>query len=764
MNSVTRLFQLCFVLLILQPLLVFADTFVIRDIRVEGLQRISAGTVFNYLPVKIGEKIDADETPGIIKSLYKTGFFKDIRLEREADVLIIFVSERPAIAKIDISGNDSLETEQLLLALKDIGLAEGRVFNRSILDKIEQELRRQYFSQGKYGVKLKSTVSPLERNRVGVSISISEGETARIRKINIIGNDSFDEEDLLDEFTLAPSGFFSTISKNDQYSRQKLSGDLEKLRTFYLDRGYINFKITSTQVSITPDKNDIYVTVNIAEGDVYTISDIKLAGELGAEKEELFPLIHLARGEVFSRKAVIGSSERITDLLGNKGYAFANVNSIPEIDEENRQVGITYFIDPGKRVYVRRINMRGNNETRDEVLRREMRQMESAWFSRALVTRSRERLQTLGFFDEVNIETPAVPGSTDQVDVNVSVIEKPMGNLLAGLGYSQSSGLVFTTSISQRNFLGTGKRVNIGFDNSDANTNYTLGYTNPYYTVDGISRGFTLSYRAADFDEVDTAKYLTDTAVAGVNFGIPISETERVGITFDLVGTDYKVGSTASSEISRFRTDNGDSFVDFKLGANWTRDSRDSALLPTKGSVQRLWASATIPGSDLEYYKISYKHKRYFPVSKATSFALSADLGYGDVYGSTTRLPYWENYFGGGVKSVRGFKDYSLGPRDSNNDPLGGNFRLIANAELFYQPGIKLLDRSVRLGWFLDAGNVYDTSGDNEIDLGELRYSTGVSALWLSPMGALGLSFGLPLNDKSSDDVERFQFTFGTTF
>ncbi|MES9956475.1 MAG: outer membrane protein assembly factor BamA [Sedimenticola sp.] len=764
MNSVTRLFQLCFVLLILQPLLVFADTFVIRDIRVEGLQRISAGTVFNYLPVKIGEKIDADETPGIIKSLYKTGFFKDIRLEREDDVLIIFVSERPAIAKIDISGNDSLETEQLLLALKDIGLAEGRVFNRSILDKIEQELRRQYFSQGKYGVKLKSTVSPLERNRVGVSISISEGETARIRKINIIGNDSFDEEDLLDEFTLAPSGFFSTISKNDQYSRQKLSGDLEKLRTFYLDRGYINFKITSTQVSITPDKNDIYVTVNIAEGDVYTISDIKLAGELGAEKEELFPLIHLARGEVFSRKSVIGSSERITDLLGNKGYAFANVNSIPEIDEENRQVGITYFIDPGKRVYVRRINMRGNNETRDEVLRREMRQMESAWFSRALVTRSRERLQTLGFFDEVNIETPAVPGSTDQVDVNVSVIEKPMGNLLAGLGYSQSSGLVFTTSISQRNFLGTGKRVNIGFDNSDANTNYTLGYTNPYYTVDGISRGFTLSYRAADFDEVDTAKYLTDTAVAGVNFGIPISETERVGITFDLVGTDYKVGSTASTEISQFSTDNGDSFVDFKLGANWTRDSRDSALLPTKGSIQRLWASATIPGSDLEYYKISYKHKRYFPVSKATSFALSADLGYGDVYGSTTRLPYWENYFGGGVKSVRGFKDYSLGPRDSNNDPLGGNFRLIANAELFYQPGIKLLDRSVRLGWFLDAGNVYDTSGDNEIDLGELRYSTGVSALWLSPMGALGLSFGLPLNDKSSDDVERFQFTFGTTF
>lgn len=765
MNSVTRFFRFASALLLLLPVVAMGESFVIKDIRVEGLQRISAGTVFNYLPVKIGEEIDADETSGIIKSLFKTGFFKDIRLEREDDVLIVFVSERPAIAKIDISGNDSMESEQLLLALKDIGLAEGRVFNRSILDKIEQELRRQYFSQGKYGVQLESTVSPLERNRVGVSIEISEGVTARIRKINIIGNESFDEEDLLDEFSLNTTGFFSSFTKDDQYSRQKLSGDLEKLRTFYLDRGHLNFKITSTQVSITPDKNDIYVTVNISEGAIYTISDIRLAGELAAPKEELFPLIHLSRGEIFSRKSITSSAERITDLLGNKGYAFANVNSIPEIDKENKQVAITYFIDPGKRVYVRRINMRGNNETRDEVLRREMRQMEAAWFSRELVTRSRERLQRLGYFDEVNVETPAVPGSTDQVDVDISVTEKPMGNLLAGLGYSQSSGFILSGSITQKNFLGTGKKVSLGFDNSEANTNYSLGYTNPYYTVDGISRGFNLSYKATDFSEVDTAKYLTDTALAGVNYGIPVTETDRVGVTFDIVNTDYKVNSaTASTEIAQFETDNGDSFLDFKLGVNWTRDSRDSAVMPTRGSIQSFGASATIPGSDLEYYKIAYKHKRYFPMNKSVSLALSGNVGYGDVYGNTTRLPYWENYFAGGVKSVRGYKDFSLGPRDSSSDALGGNFRLVANAELFYQPGFRLLQRSVRLGLFLDAGNVFDTSGSNEVDLGELRYSTGLSALWLSPMGALGLSLGMPLNEKSGDDVENFQFTFGTTF
>ncbi|MEJ1354312.1 MAG: outer membrane protein assembly factor BamA [Candidatus Sedimenticola sp. (ex Thyasira tokunagai)] len=743
---------------------VMAENFVIDDIRVEGLQRISAGTVFNYLPIKIGQEIDSVETGSVIRALYKTGFFKDVRLERDGGVLVIFVNERPAIAKIDIKGNKSLETEALLLALKDIGLAEGRVFNRSILDKIEQELQRQFFNQGKYGVKLDSLVTPLERNRVAVNIDIAEGLTAKIKKVNIIGNESFDEDDLLDEFTLSTSGFLSSFTKDDQYSKQKLSGDLEKLRSFYLDRGYINFKIVSTQVSITPDKRDIYVTVNLSEGDVYTISDIKLTGDLVVPKEEFFPMIRLSRGEVFSRKTVIGSADRITGLLSDNGYAFANVNSIPEVDEEKQQVAITYFVDPGKRVYVRRINMRGNSDTRDEVLRREMRQMETAWFSGEKVRQSRERLQRLGYFDDVNVETPAVPGSTDQVDVNISVTEMPMGNLMAGLGFSQSSGFVVSTSITQNNFLGTGKRVSFAFDNSESNTHYRLGYTNPYYTVDGISRGFNLSYRKSDFDAVDTAKYLTDTGLVGVNFGVPITDTDRINFSLDLVSTDYKVSSAASTEIAQFETDNGNSFLDYKLGSNWTHDSRDSSMLPTKGGLQRFSASATLPGSDLSYYKIAYKHKRYFPLSKMLTLALSGDAAFGDVYGDTTRLPYWENYFAGGVKSVRGFKDYSLGPRDSSDDPLGGNLKVVANGELFFPAPFKLMEKTIRLGLFVDAGAIYDTSGGSDIDLGELRYSTGGSVFWLSPMGALGMSLGYPLNAKSGDDKEVFQFTFGSAF
>ncbi|MES9906801.1 MAG: outer membrane protein assembly factor BamA [Sedimenticola sp.] len=756
--------SLLLLLLSLIPLGVVAENFVIEDIRVEGLQRISAGTVFNYLPIKIGQEIESVETGSVIRALYKTDFFKDVRLERDGNVLVIFVNERPAIAKIDIKGNKSLETEALLAALKDIGLAEGRVFNRSILDKIEQELQRQYFNQGKYGVKLDSLVTPLERNRVAVNIDIAEGLTATIKKINIIGNESFDEDDLLDEFALSTSGFLSSFTKDDQYSRQKLSGDLENMRSYYLDRGYINFRIVSTQVSITPDKRDIYVTVNLSEGDVYTISDIKLTGDLVVPKEEFFPMIRLKRGEVFSRKAVIGSADRVTGLLGTNGYAFANVNSIPEIDEEKKQVSITYFVDPGKRVYVRRINMRGNSDTRDEVLRREMRQMEAAWFSGDNVRDSRERLQRLGYFDEVNVETPAVPGSTDQVDVNISVLERPMGNLMAGVGFSQSSGLVLSTSITQGNFLGTGKRVSFAFDNSESNTHYRLGYTNPYYTVDGISRGFNLSYRKSDFDAVDTARYLTDTGLVGVNFGVPVTDTDRINFSFDLVSTEYKIPTTASDQITGFQAENGSDFLDFKLGTSWIRDSRDSAMMPTKGGLQSFSGSATLPGSDLSYYKVAYKHKRYFPLSKVLTLGLSGSAAYGDAYGDTSRLPYWENYFAGGVKSVRGFRDFSLGPIDSNSDPLGGNVKIVANGELFFPAPFKLMEKTIRLGLFIDAGNVYDTSGGGDIDLGDLRYSTGASLFWLSPMGALGMSLGYPLNASSDDDEELFQFTFGSAF
>ena len=451
-----------------------ADSFKISDIRIEGLQRIAPGTVFNYMPVQIGDTVGDDVTANVIRALYQTGFFNDVRVERDGTVLAVTVQERPAVAEIEITGNNEIKAEDLKKGLKDIGLAEGRVFNRSLLDRIEQELRKQYFALGKYGVRIESTASPLERNRVAMRIEITEGLTARIKQINIIGNQAFTEKELLGQFKLGTPRWYSWYSKNDQYSKQKLAGDLESLRSFYLDRGYIRFEIKSTQVSISADKKDIYVTVVVDEGGIYTISDIKLAGEPTVPAEKLFPLIHLRRGDAFSRAVTTESSERISNLLGNEGYAFANVNSIPDINDEKKEVAVTFFIDPGKRVYVRRVNMKGNTRTRDEVLRREMRQLETAWFSTELVKKSRERLKRLGYFEDVNIETPAVPGSADQVDVNVAVTEKASGNLLAGIGYSQSQGIMFNASVTQNNFLGSGKRLVFAFNNSQVTQLYQL--------------------------------------------------------------------------------------------------------------------------------------------------------------------------------------------------------------------------------------------------------------------------------------------------
>lgn len=757
------IFRIVFLLACWLPLAAQADSFVIEDIRVEGLQRISPGTVFNYLPVQIGERVEAEETGDIIRALYKTGFFSDVRLERQGDELVISVAERPAIGQIEIEGNSALETENLLFALKEIGLAEGRVFNQSVLDKIEQELRRQYFNQGRYGVKVESKVEPLERNRVAVKIDIAEGEIARIKRINIVGNQAFEEDDLLDEFQLSTTGWWSFMSKDDRYSRQALAADLETLRSYYLDRGYINFKVDSTQVSITPDKQFIYITINLSEGGVYTISDIKLAGELVAPREEVVPLIRLNRGDVFSRKDVVATSERITGLLGDRGYAFANVNSIPEIDENSRQVAVTYFVDPGKRVYVRRVNISGNANTRDEVLRREMRQLESAWFSSEQVRLSRERLQRLGYFEEVNVETPAAPGATDQVDVNIAVVERPAGNLMAGVGFSQSEGFVFNSSISQNNFLGTGKQVSLGFNNSSSNTQYRLAYTNPYYTVDGVSRGFDLQYRKTDFAEDEVADYVTDVASAGMNFGVPINEFDRIRFDLTVSGTDFKPGDTASQEVLDFVDQYGDNFLDYSLGVSWTHDTRDSFLFPKRGGVQSFSATATVPGSDLSYYKASYKNRHYFPVIDGLTFSMNGELGYGDGYGDTEKLPFFQNYYAGGIRSVRGFKAYSLGPRDSTNEPLGGNVKVAGSMELLFPPPFGAGENSVRMGAFVDGGNVYDTDIDT-FDAGELRYSTGLAMTWVSPIGVLGITFAEPLNSKDDDETENFQFTFGQTF
>lgn len=752
-----------------------AAEFRISDIRVEGLQRIAAGTVFNYLPVQVGDTTTDDVTASIIRTLYATGFFKDVRVERDGTVLVVWVQERPAVAEINISGNKDIETEALMEGLKDIGLAEGRTFDRSLLDRIELELERQYYARGRYGVLIQSTVSPLERNRVAVSIDITEGLTARIKQINIIGNQAFEEKELLELFKLGPTKWHSFYSRNDQYSKQKLGGDLETLRSFYLDRGYIQFEIKSTQVSISADKKDIYVTVSIDEGDVYRVSDMKLAGEPSVPVEELFPLIKMRRGDVFSRKVTTESSERISKKLGNEGYAFANVNTIPEIDEETKQVAVIFFVDPGKRVYVRRVNTKGNTRTRDEVLRREMRQMEAAWFSSDLVKQSRERLQRLGYFEEVNIETPAVPGSADEVDVNVSVVEKESGNLLAGLGYSQSQGIIFSSSITQNNFLGTGKRVSFAFNNSSSNRLYRLAYTNPYYTIDGISRGFELSYRETDFEELNSIDYFTDVGIAGVSFGLPISDTSRAGLGVRYQYTKFTPGFSLLALI--FEQENGNKYNDFLLTASYTKDTRDRAVFPAKGGLQSLRAEVSVPGSDLQFYRLTYRHRRYIPLTRRFTFSFNADLGYGDGIGDTDGLPFFENFFAGGPKTVRGWRENTLGPRETTleENPSGGNIKIVGSLEIFAPPPIEGdFAKTLRLGAFFDFGNVWTTSnptiGDFELvaptgfSLSDIRYSAGLSVSWLSPIGALSASVAYPFNEKDGDDTQVFQFGIGQTF
>ncbi len=734
--------------------------FTVTDIRVEGLQRIAPGTVFSYLPVKTGDSFDETRSNEAVRALFKTGFFKDVRIERDNGVLVVVVQERPAIASIEITGNEDIETEPLMDSLKEIGFAEGRVFDRSLLDKVEQELERQYFSRGKYGVKITTTVTPLERNRMGIVIDVSEGRAARIKKISIVGNTVFDDETLLEDFQLSTPTLLSFYTGVDQYSKQKLSGDLETLRSYYLDRGYINFNIDSTQVSITPDKKDIYLTINITEGEQFKVKEVRMAGDLVVEPTELFPLVQLNPGDVFSRKRVTETVEKVGERLGDMGYAFANVNTIPEVDEKNKEVVVTFFVDPGKRVYVRRINMQGNTSTRDEVLRREMRQMEGGWFSTSAVERSKTRLDRLGFFEEVNVETPTVPGTTDQVDVNYSVTERPSGNLMVGVGYAQSSGVLFNASVTQNNFMGSGKRVSLAFNNSDVNTVYSFSYLNPYYTIDGISRGFGLFYKETDAGEANLADYTVNTFGGNVSHGIPINEFDTVRLNVEYENLD--IGSTAfsSSAVTSFITKHGNQFDNLKLTGSWAHDTRNKTIFPDRGSLQLATAESTIPGLDLQFYKLGYQAQVYTPLTRLFTLMLNGEVNYGDGFGDFDALPFFENYYAGGVRSVRGFEDNTLGATDPlTGDPLGGGFRVVGNAEVLFPPPFFTKTNSFRMSTFIDAGNVYPTYSDFETS--ELRYSFGVGATWLSPLGALTFSLARPLNEKAGDQVQVFQFTIG---
>lgn len=768
------------------------EEFVVEDIQVKGLQRISVGTVYNYLPVNVGEKFSLDNVGPAIKALFKTGFFKDISLEREGSTLIVNVVERPSIAKIIFEGNKDLSKDDLTKALKKIGLAEGKVFDQQVLDKVEQELSRQYFSHGKYGLKITTDVSNLTRNRVGIHIKISEGRVAKIKQINVVGNNVFDDKTLLRNLELNTSNLLSFYTKDDQYSKQKLQADLETLRSYYLDRGYINFNIESTQVAITPDKKDIYVTINVKEGDVYTLEKVKLAGNLVVAPPELIKLVKVGPGETFSRKNATETSKAISDRLGDDGYAFANVNMVPEINEAKKTVDMTFFVDPGKRVYVRRINMKGNSKTRDEVLRREMRQMESSWASSSKIERSKTRLERLGYFEEVNVETPPVTGTADQIDVNYTVVEKPSGNLSAGIGFSQTQGIVLNANIAQDNVFGSGKRVNVAFNNSSYATSYQFGFFNPYFTVDGVSQGYNLGYTKRNAGQVNIANYSTNVMNAGINFGIPLNEFDNVRFDIDAKHTELSTTSFSSNEICDFILGNngidqctnstntagtpnsrpivaasGDTFLTLAPAIGWTHDTLNRAIFPNKGQQQRFSALATVPGSDLEYYKIGYKHQLYFPLAKDFTFRLQGEVGYGDGYGKTATLPFFENYFGGGTGSIRGYKNNTVGPRDSNGFPFGGSSKIIGNAEMFFPVPFMPETKSVRLGTFLDAGTI-----SNGFKTNSLKYSVGVSGEWLSPFGALSVSAALPLNVSSEtstvgnigDQKQMFQFNFGQNF
>ncbi|MEQ1816148.1 MAG: outer membrane protein assembly factor BamA [Nitrosomonas sp.] len=736
------------------------DSFIVKDIRVEGIQRTEAGTVFSYLPVKVGDTLDEEKATEAIKALYATGFFKDVKLKSENGVLIVEIEERPAIAQISINGAKEFEKDKLLEGLKQAGISESRIFSRSLLDRAEQELKRQYISRGKYAVKITTTTTPLERNRVAINFDISEGRTARIKKINFVGNENFKDRELRGLLVLRKPDLLSWFTKNDQYSKQKLSADLETLRSYYLDRGYLEFNIESTQVSITPDLRDIYITINITEGAQYTVSDINVAGELLVPEEEIRKLILLKAGEVFARQKLTESTKLITDRLGDDGYAFANINASPELDHEKRQVAFTFFIDPGRRVYIRSINITGNDRTRDEVIRREFRQMEGAWHSTKNINISRQRVDRLFFFNSVNVETPAVPNKTDQVDINVKVEERPTGSIMFGAGYSDRQGIILNGSISQNNIFGTGNFLSLDVNTGAINKTYAASFTNPYFTVNGVSLGFDVYKRDLDtrpLSRVGTFK--TETVGAGVRLGIPIAENDIVSIGLAAENTVLGVFDNSPQRNKDFVTEFGKSTNNFPLTLSWARDRRDSAIWTTSGTTHRLFGEVSVPGGDLDYYKISYHQKWFYPITDNLTLMLNGEFGYGDGYTGRS-LPFFKNFFAGGNNSVRGYDLNSLGPRDDRRLSLGGSKRIVGNVEVLFPVPFMKDDRSLRLSAFLDGGTVFA----RDIDFNLMRYSAGIALTWVSPMGPLKVSIAEPLNDRPEDRLQAFQFMFGQQF
>ncbi|WP_193555731.1 outer membrane protein assembly factor BamA [Halomonas urmiana] len=763
-----------------------AQPFDVADIRVEGLQRVSPASVFNAFPVTARDRVDELELAEAARELFATGLFEDVSLAREGDVLIIQVVERPTLARLEIEGNSQIPDEDLRNGLKQAGLNEGQVLQLSTLEEIQRELEGVYQSQGRYSARIKTSVEEVGEGQVQVNIDIDEGAVAKIRQINIVGNRDFEDERLRELFELedSPGWFFGWFS-SDEYSREALAGDLERLRSFYLDRGYVNFAIESSQVSISPDKSKIFVTVNIDEGRQYRLGDIRFSGELRIAEREARELLEVESGEIFSRSDVTASTEALRSRLGAEGFAFANVDGIPEVAAVGDTVDLVFRVEPGQRAYVRRIEFTGNTTTQDEVLRREMIQMEGAPASTESISRSKQRLERLGFFKQVDVETRPVAGQPDKLDVTYTVEEQPSGSISASIGFSQSAGVIYGASLSQNNFLGTGNRVNIGAQRSDTYTSLNFGFTDPYWTLDGISRGYNLFYRETDYEDSDISTYSTDSYGGGINFGYPINELTRLNFGASVEDLSIKTYRDTSSEVQRYVDDQGSDAQSLKLSASWTRNNLNRGIMPTAGNYQRLSLETAVPGSDAEYYKLRARARQIFPFNEEQTWGLkfSGELGYADTVGNDP-YPFYENFFSGGLGSVRGFTGNTLGtpttpPEGSGSEDrtLGGNVLVEGSAEVLFPVPFVEDQRSLQASLFLDAGNTFLTDcypvRDEEagrqrcesgVDLGELRYSAGLGLSWLTPVGPLTFSVAEPLNDKDGDDTQFFQFSLGQTF
>jgi outer membrane protein insertion porin family len=754
--------------------------FVVRDIRVEGVQRTEPGTVFGYLPVKVGDRMTDAKAAESVKALFATGFFKDVRIEVDKDVLVIYLEERPAVATVDILGSKDIEKDALKKTIREAGVIESRLFDRALVEKAEQEIKRQYLARSRYGVKVTTTVTPLERNRVGVSFAIEEGDVAKIASIRFVGNTAFSQSVLLDQLRSATSGLFSWYSKSDQYSKEKLGADLESLRSYYQDRGFLEFAIESTQISISPDKESVDVVIGLNEGQVYTLKDVRISNDVLGGTADLAKLSKMKVGEVFSVSDLNATSKAISDRLGALGYAFASINAVPEVDKEKKEVVFNYLIDPGRRTYVRRINITGNDKTRDEVIRRELRQFEDSWYDGEKIILSKSRLGRLGYFRDVQIESGPVPDAPDQVDLSVVVAERNTGNFTLGVGFGSTEKVILTGSISQSNFLGTGNALNVELNTSRVFRTVSFSHTNPYFTPQGVSRTFEAFTRLTNAAALSLGDYRLRSNGIGVRFGVPYTETDRwfVGLNGENTQIDLQ-GSNVPNRIVKHVRDFGSSSTGVTATLGWRRDSRDNSFTPTSGSLSNASIEATLPVGDFRFTRTNLSHQSYIPLAKNYTLAFNVDAAVGIPIGGVTdpadgtnnRYPFFKNYYAGGIGSIRGFAPSSLGPFDppvagaSRGTPLGGRSRFIMSAEyVFPFPGSGN-EGIIRSFFFVDGGNVFNGSS---IEVDKFRYSAGVGINWASPIGPMKISYGVPLNKSKDplfpDNLQRIQFQIGTGF